>query len=128
MNMNAADIVRDYEQAADKRAQVQILADLNLCSKNAILDVLVEGGCKVDNRWYSKCVRQKRSQQDKGPEPKKPKREQRGHKYFTLSQKDQETLESFLVAYLPEYLKGDCDLLDAHALIGIYKRLTEAHK
>ena len=33
MNMTIAAIVRDYEEAKDKRAQIQILADMNLCEK-----------------------------------------------------------------------------------------------
>ena len=31
--MTIAAIVRDYEEAKDKRAQIQILADMNLCEK-----------------------------------------------------------------------------------------------
>ena len=127
MNMKPEDIVREYEQAADKKNQVQILSDCNLCSKNAILDVLAEAGCKIDNRWYSKSVRQKRGLQIEKP-AQKPKKKP-SQKYHTISVQDMEVLESFLGTYLPEYLKSDnCDLLNAHRLTGIYKRLTEVHQ
>lgn len=34
--MTPAAIVRDYKEAKDKRAQIQILADMNICEKKEI--------------------------------------------------------------------------------------------
>ena len=44
--MTVEEIVRSYREAKDKAAQVQILADLNVCSKETIRRVLVEGGAR----------------------------------------------------------------------------------
>lgn len=42
LQMSDAEIVRSYKQAKDKNKQVEILADLNVCKKNDILDVLIK--------------------------------------------------------------------------------------
>ncbi len=47
MNMTIAAIVRDYEEAKDKRAQIQILADMNLCEKKEIEKILSQNGCEL---------------------------------------------------------------------------------
>lgn len=46
LEMTPEEIVRSYREAADKKEQVQILADLNLCSRETIRRVLIEGGVK----------------------------------------------------------------------------------
>lgn len=45
--MTEAEICREYREAKNQRAQVEILADLNLCSKNEILKVLMVNGQDV---------------------------------------------------------------------------------
>ena len=42
--MQIEDIVREYVQAKDKNKQVEILADMNLCSRQEILDILTRNG------------------------------------------------------------------------------------
>ena len=44
MQMSNADIVKMYREAKDKKAQIEILADLNACGKEKILDILKDGG------------------------------------------------------------------------------------
>lgn len=44
LQMTVEEIVRSYREAKDKAAQVGILADLNLCPKEMICKILVEGG------------------------------------------------------------------------------------
>lgn len=44
LEMTVEEIVRSYREAKDKEAQLEILADLNVCSKEEIRRVLVEGG------------------------------------------------------------------------------------
>lgn len=44
MYMSEADICREYRQAKNKNAQVQVLADLNGTNKKIILDILQRGG------------------------------------------------------------------------------------
>ena len=46
LEMTVEEIVRSYSEAANKKEQVQILADLNLCSRETIRRVLIEGGVK----------------------------------------------------------------------------------
>lgn len=44
MEMTAHEIVRSYKEAKDKKKQVGILAQLNLCTPEDIKKILVEGG------------------------------------------------------------------------------------
>lgn len=46
--MEPKDIVKSYREAANKRKQIAILAQLNLCKESDILDVLRDNG--VDHR------------------------------------------------------------------------------
>ena len=46
LEMTVEEIVRSYREAKDKEAQLEILADLNVCSKEEIRRVLVEGGVR----------------------------------------------------------------------------------
>ena len=48
MVMTKNEILRDWEGAKDKKTQIQILADLNLCTPEEIKEVLIEMG--VDYR------------------------------------------------------------------------------
>ncbi|MEY8422261.1 hypothetical protein AALB52_05840 [Lachnospiraceae bacterium 38-14] len=45
--MTIAAIVWDYEEVKDKRAQIQILADMNLCEKKEIEKILSQNGCEL---------------------------------------------------------------------------------
>ena len=47
MKMSDFEIVRDYRHAKNQVGQVQILADMNLCSKKEIEEVLERSGVKV---------------------------------------------------------------------------------
>ena len=47
MKMSEFEILRDYRQAKNKVEQVQILADMNLCSKKDIEDFLEERSITV---------------------------------------------------------------------------------
>ncbi len=42
MQMSVAEIKRVYSQAKDKKAQISILSDLNLCSEKEILNIVCE--------------------------------------------------------------------------------------
>ena len=44
MTMSDADIVKEYREAKDKKAQIGILADLNTCSRDEIKEILIKGG------------------------------------------------------------------------------------
>lgn len=45
--MSEKEICRDFREAKNQRAQVEILADLNLCSKTDILKVLMANAVDV---------------------------------------------------------------------------------
>lgn len=47
MEMSQGDIVRSYREAVDKKAQVKILADLNVCSQREIIEILIANGVKA---------------------------------------------------------------------------------
>lgn len=42
--MDKGQILRDYKAAKNHKRQIPILADLNACSKEAIIEILTEGG------------------------------------------------------------------------------------
>lgn len=44
MQMSNADIVKMYRESKDKKAQVEILAGLNVCEKETIIKILKENG------------------------------------------------------------------------------------
>ena len=44
MQMTNEEIVKSYKEAKHKGQQIGILADLNVCPKDMIIDILVEGG------------------------------------------------------------------------------------
>lgn len=48
MQMTENEIVRNYREAKNKREQVTILADLNRCEKEEIVEILLKNG--VDQR------------------------------------------------------------------------------
>ena len=54
MEMTEFDIVRDYGQAANKTAQIGILADLNMCSPADIIRILRENGIPLPEGVTSK--------------------------------------------------------------------------
>jgi len=67
MIMTKEDIIKEYREAAVPSKQITILADLNMCSKQEIADILIEGGCDVPD-WYTK---------DKAPKKAPEKKEEK---------------------------------------------------
>ena len=68
MQMTNSEILASYNTAADKKAQIGILADLNLCSKNKIIDILHDCKADVDLRWKTpEKTRQKKQKPDSSP-------------------------------------------------------------
>ena len=54
MVMTNEEIVRDFNQAANRMKQISILADQNLCTKQDIVAVLVDAGCEVPKVFLPK--------------------------------------------------------------------------
>lgn len=72
MQMTNNEILVSYNTAADKKAQIGILADLNLCSKNKIIDILHDCKADVDLRWKTpEKTRQKKQKASTGSSPLK---------------------------------------------------------
>ena len=46
LEMTPEEIVRSYREALDKKHQIEVLADLNVCFKEVIRKVLIENGVK----------------------------------------------------------------------------------
>lgn len=57
MVMTKEDICREYRLAANKVGKVKILADMNLCTKQQIADILIEDGQEVP-KWYLKKTKE----------------------------------------------------------------------
>lgn len=70
MEMTAHEIVRSYKEAKDKKKQVGILAQLNLCTPEDIKKILVEGGIS-----WRELPRGKRTQSPP-PNPRTKKKSQ----------------------------------------------------
>jgi len=73
MVMTKGDIIQEYKQAKNHRAQITILADQNLVSEQAIVDILLAGGCdvpmsykyrKLPNDTYDKAPPKGRKKKD----------------------------------------------------------------
>ena len=54
MTMSNEEIAREYRTAKDRLKQAKILAELNQCSKERIVEILQEQGVKVDGRLLQK--------------------------------------------------------------------------
>ena len=54
MTMTNEEIAREYRTAKDGLKQAKILAELNQCSKEKIVEILQEQGVKVDGRLLQK--------------------------------------------------------------------------
>ena len=67
MQMTNNEILVSYNTAADKKAQIGILADLNLCSKNKIIDILHDCKADVDLRWKTPEKTRQKKQKDSSP-------------------------------------------------------------
>lgn len=54
MNMEAVEIVREYRTAKSKQKQIGILAELNLCSKAKIVEILRAAGEELPGNYGKK--------------------------------------------------------------------------
>lgn len=54
MVMTNEEIVRDFNQSANRMKQIGILAELNGCTKQDIVAVLVDAGCEVPKNFLPK--------------------------------------------------------------------------
>lgn len=70
MTMTKEDILKEFREAKDKRAQVKILADLNLCKPEDIITILKEMG--EDGRQFNKGVPKKPSEGNPKAAAEKP--------------------------------------------------------
>lgn len=59
MNMTKEEIVRDYMAAKAPQKQIGILADLNVCTKKEIVEILREAGCELP-AYYTKKPKQEK--------------------------------------------------------------------
>ena len=50
LTMTVFDIVQQYMMSADRERQIEILADLNLCSQDDIREVLADAGCMLPEK------------------------------------------------------------------------------
>lgn len=54
MTMTKEEIVRDYKAAKTPAKQIAVLADLNVCSRKEIVEILREAGCELPAYYHKK--------------------------------------------------------------------------
>lgn len=59
MTMTKDEIVRDYKAAKTPAKQIAVLADLNVCTKKEIVEILREAGCELP-AYYTKKPKQEK--------------------------------------------------------------------
>lgn len=69
MTMTSAEIVADYRQAAKPLKQIGILADLNGCKRQEIVEILREAGCELPKQ-YQKAEPQAAAEPPERDDPK----------------------------------------------------------
>lgn len=94
MHMSDEEIIIRYKEAKDKRAQVNILADLNACDPDEIVGVLRRSG--MDHRYLPRAPRKNKDKKEKKP------------KYFKLNkQKEEKNMSEEYVKITPETVIED---------------------
>ena len=61
MIMSDNEIVRNYQEAKNKKAQIEILADMNCCQKKDICEVLSNNGVEIEGKAPEKRGRKPKS-------------------------------------------------------------------
>lgn len=77
MVMGENEILRDYHEAANKSAQVKILAELNLVSNKEMAKWLRDHGEQVDKRYFSKVAAKVKPIEPDEPEAKQAEPDQK---------------------------------------------------
>lgn len=72
MIMTPQDIAKSYREAKDRRTQIGILADLNVCKHNEIVQVLMDAG-ELTAEEYEKLIRKKPGPKPKSAPPEAPR-------------------------------------------------------
>lgn len=62
MKMTEAEILRDYREAKAKNKQIEILADMNLCTKKEMAQFLADNGMQVDKRLLAGDPRKRKDE------------------------------------------------------------------
>lgn len=76
MIMTNEEIVRDYRVAKNRTKQIGILADVNMCSKREIVEILLEMGEEVPGNFLSKGKKKAAVPEEEEPEQENPKQEE----------------------------------------------------
>lgn len=100
MQMTNEEIVKSYNEAKHKGHQIGVLADLNVCPKEMIIDILVEGG--VDPRSFSRYKGENNI--------KRIKKEVKAHEKAKAAKEEQEIIKEAVVA-LYDKLKSEYETM-----------------
>lgn len=73
MEMKPEDIRKEFQEAKDKRAQIKILSERNLCSREDIIEILKEQGIKEEDIPQTRGRRQKNATKKKTAIPQSVK-------------------------------------------------------
>lgn len=72
MNMTYSEIIRQYKEGKDKREQIKILADMNLCEKEEIEKILTDNWCRIPVRTPKKNHKNESSEEAENIQKKEP--------------------------------------------------------
>lgn len=122
MQMQKGEIVRSFNEAKNRGEQVKILAELNCCSTEEIMNILKEAGIEVNNRIFN-GGNFKTAISSKKPEA--PKQEKKSVEVF---KKPVEDSEAEPVKEDPEPVKKDVPQAVLDALFAESDRLRETIK
>ena len=71
MTLTPLEMITTYNQSSDKKKQIQIFTEIEGMTKEQVVKILEEGGCKVDGRIFNKGnQRQTEEPRQKIEEPK----------------------------------------------------------
>ena len=121
MEMEGVEIVSSYKNAANRNKQIQILADLNACTKKDITELLEAAGISIPKRKSSEKEKKTMAMHEEAKEPesviKKSKNVIREPEYVNNEQKPREQPAVVLNETVAMILFGRLDEIEARLRI-----------
>ena len=121
MEMAGVEIVSSYKNAANRNKQIQILADLNACTKKDITELLEAAGISIPKRKSSEKEKKTMAMHEEAKEPesviKKSKNVIREPEYVNNEQKPREQPAVVLNETVAMILFGRLDEIEARLRI-----------
>ena len=131
MQMTNSEIVASYEQALDQKKQIGILADLNVCSKQEIVEILRKAGIAVPGNYKMKNIETPEDdmRQPETPEKKAGDFEHQYYAEFTRRHAVEDLLDAIFEA-VDAYTEAPAEneIRSEAAFIGYLSGIKDAYK